>query len=521
MLSDDRPLATDEPKISSEQGSLADTLSCPCNDLSLSVLHVENLGLNVLHHIVKSYSELSSLLEPYSHQHEVRNSYPLHLIEALVRSPGGRQACLQRTKDELLTPLHLCCRSLVPDKVTKMIAFANPEAIATQDEEGDTPLHSAFRYGASNKIINLLIELTYSHFQDGDEGPFAILNDDGDSALHIAISHEASAESIQLMLDAYPQGILALNGHDRSPLHLAAECGRYDLIEVMVNSHASIDSIPALLRMRDESGFTPLHVLWNQISEHIVHENVDPVMSEEVIECIASLLRSAHCDVGNTDSLSNGENVAIYDLLLTSIQFGSSIVPGGYISFLIENHPEILRQPDIHGCLPLHIAIMNHKRTSDGIEDDHAELHGQLIQHSLSFTMKEWDSYKFHNENFINTKSANKSDEQIFRIILQEYPSAAFLENHDGKTPLHLAIEYGMPWENIQPLLDINPLAIGIKDPKTGLLPFVSAAVSECYETKDSIDTIFRLLQRSPQLLFSSEEIDDTLPCQSPKKRRY
>lgn len=126
----------------------------------------------------------------------------------------------------------------------------------------------------------------------------------------------------------------------------------------------------------------------------------------------------------------------------------------------------------------------------------------------------------------------------IIQTILEEYPTAAFHLDHCGRLPLHLAMDVAtatlshagrrnrarIPWEDIQHLLRIHPSSIGIKDPVTGLLPFMLAATAvttesrsasstttaSCpYEKEDGLDVVFGLLLSSPDLICNEDESEN------------
>lgn len=113
--------------------------------------------------------------------------------------------------------------------------------------------------------------------------------------------------------------------------------------------------------------------------------------------------------------------------------------------------------------------------------------------------------------------------------LLDEYPPAARVKDQAGKLPFHLGIEAGMPWDEIEDLLKMDPCAIRLKDTTTGLLPFMLAAQCSPYQPNGQVDTIFRLLQSSPDVIISLEKQedqqqpsdDDTMSyVPSPAKRR-
>mmetsp|Transcript_26271 Transcript_26271/g.30517 ORF Transcript_26271/g.30517 Transcript_26271/m.30517 type:complete len:565 (+) Transcript_26271:225-1919(+) len=524
------------------------------SDASLSI-PVDDSGLNPLHRSIESLSEASNRTPDSQTGPSPNTPCPLQVIENILQSPIGKQSCVQTTRDGLFTPLHLCCRNLIPDEITKIIAEANPQALMMQDEEGDTPLHSAFRYGGSNEIITIFIELGFNHLDlcagtyEEEDCFFSICNDEGDSPLHTALSHEASGKSAQLLLDAFPQGILTVNSRFQTPLHVAAEYGRYDIIEVMLRSHASLDSLDSLLNMEDNVGLTPIFILWEQACNihKNVHESLEP--SLEIFECIAAILKTCQSciDIAYQKILESPHELA-YQLLIISICLGSKVVPSGYISYLIKTHPNILRHRDIQGRLPLHLAAMKPEDFNIDIKESSIDtssfdwLHAYANEHengnessldvllnsSSSSSMKEIEATNFYaadsnQEHSVLSTQAHRCDEPILSIILDNYSSAAYVGDLSGKLPLHLALEAGMKWKDVEKLLKAYHQAIRYQDPASALYPFMLAATFNSNESNDdSLNTIFKLLQSCPDLIFSSGEDndDDVLYISPPKRRR-
>lgn len=477
----------------------------------------EQLGFNALHHSVQCYAD-----SPAANENENETGLkPTHLesIQSILCTSWGRDACLQQTRDGLFTALHLCCRSIVPEEITKAIATANPAAISMQDEEGDTPLHTAFRYGASEEIIQVLIELAYNYCQDGDCCTFAKVNDDGENCLHTAILHEASGKSVKLLLDAHPQGILTCNGRLQSPLHVACETGRYDIIDVILQSHASIDSVESLLKMRDEVGLTPIFILWSQVCTMEICPVSEADSLPEVLECIKMLLSST--EIFEEPSFPGDKTLVAYQLLKTAIYLGNTIVPGAYVSFLVKCYPDILVQPDRNGRLPLHLAIIKYQQRSQQHRDNLGiELYQPNNNHVCpSFCI----CTKVFNDH-LQDYHYNNDDTQIINILLNANTSAAKMRDNAGKLPLHLAIDAGVSWQGMRNLNQVNPLAIQEEDPVTGLLPFMSAAKAQpnSDHTRDIVNATFQLLRSSPDAILPTLEKSDR-HCKlesSPRKRR-
>merc|ERR1740124_900819 len=205
------------------------------------------------------------------------------------------------------TPLHLACRNTcTPDSIIVSISRANPLALDLQDDDGDTPLHLALRYGVNNDVLQTLIELSYqqtlfhSYYDtdDEEEGVAFAKSDyeDGDLPLHVAISHAASIDIIQLLVESYPQGMFSINHALQTPLMVACMCGRYDVVEeVILKSDAVIGCVKDLLEMGGDElggGVGPVYCLWEKFVA--AKNGSDDIGGDmEVLEIIAKLLTAA------------------------------------------------------------------------------------------------------------------------------------------------------------------------------------------------------------------------------------
>jgi hypothetical protein len=117
-------------------------------------------------------------------------------------------------------------------------------------------------------------------------------------------------------------------------------------------------------------------------------------------------------------------------------------------------------------------------------------------------------------------------------ILLDAYPRAASIPSGDGRLALHLAVEAGISWdEGLSKIFDSAPCSLRIRDPKTGLLPFLLAATSgagrppcthsrmEGEKTKDvdSVNTIFQLLRLGPDLITSCGQRKESTKRRNPE----
>lgn len=414
------------------------------------------------------------------------------------------------------TVLHLCCRNVeVPDDILLNVAKINPSAMAVQDEEGDTPLHAAFRYGASNEILQNLVEIGYRDSNiSSSTSIFAIADfEGGDLPLHSAISHNASPEIISLLLDAYPPSICAINSsHFFSPLHIAVECGRYDIVEVITRSHAAMGCVSQLLSMTSRQGHNVLNLLWEQF--YTGDDDTD-----EIWECITNLLLDALIDPQTMSSPSR----SIFkpnQVLNSAVALSPNICPVEFVAKFISNYPHLLKQQDSQGRLPLHHAILHYSQPpptltdscfiSDKLtnsapvqecqdserKDSSSASIGTDVHSSVTIVQEVKDLEDLSTQDLsVSTKS---SPNAFINLFLRCFSDGAKLQDNDGNYPLHLAVEANISWEEgLKEIFHAHPDSIHVAN-KNQLLPIMM--------TK-SLDCTYHLLRQSPSLFINQFQV--------------
>ena len=85
----------------------------------------------------------------------------------------------------------------------------------------------------------------------------------------------------------------------------------------------------------------------------------------------------------------------------------------------------------------------------------------------------------------------------IFVSRDSNYRQCAYIEDDEGRLPLHYALGLDLRWEPcIKKLVDASFLSLADHDGKTGLLPFMLSALGP----SSDLDTIFKLLRSDPTL---------------------
>lgn len=452
----------------------------------------------------------------------------------------------------------------IRDDMVIAIAQAKPQAISMQDADGDTPLHSALKYGASNRVLKDLIELDYGYYEKEAHTDYNMNHQDGgsngssfakgdfeqyDLPIHIAISYEASLSIIKLLIDAYPEGALALNGKGQTPLHIACECGRLDVCEEIGKSHTVNlgSTLPMLLSTKDGWGMTPLSLLWDQYTDVAsnhkesvggpyrqdrAHDDDDESGDEgdevddgkyermlEVLKCIQTLTLTAvsNCSCESCQRVSINRAVQdtcnalettrpgsknegwfftfdeTYELLNAAISLGEEIVPEGFVSLLLANQPAALYCFDIKGHFLLHKAAMVNRKSNEHHESlsaFHLEQEGANFEATIDkdhlLIKKDYKMFPSRSSESSHLSSTNVRSNVT--MILEQNPQAAQVKDIQGQLPLHLATNAGIGWNRgLKELLTASPPdVLELPDEATGMYPFMLAAVSGYKKKKDS-----------------------------------
>ena len=151
-------------------------------------------------------------------------------------------------------------------------------------------------------------------------------------------------------------------------------------------------------------------------------------------------------------------------------------------------------------CRPWHLAVVQaiFKRFPDQIME--RDIRGNIPLHSFL------ESFLFERERSIEKSFAHDEEDyhfavnQCLAIILGFDESTVKVTNDEGRLPLHLAIEHGLdcPFNTvISQLLSLAPTTVSVPDPKTGLYPFMAAAVG----MSSNLNSIYSLLKFDPNVL--------------------
>ena len=524
-------------------------------------VHIDLAGQTSLHRAIYSIARqaASSTSVPSSSS----SSSPIEMIDQILSTSDGYHATNVRCRRGGWSPLHLCCRLVViPDEIICALAERNPMAIAIQDDDGETCIHLACRYGLSDAVINRLIALSpQSAFVARDE-------ENGEIPLHAAIHHGASPDVLKILVDVNPNAVRECNDNGQSALHLGCEYERHDFIKVAVESMAATrPTSRACMRQIsqiDELGSTPISILWSTFVESFGGSVEDPhctwcdaANAEEGLEqaatwaSLVTVMTTAFTRGALKDEDEDG-----HTLLRSAIGLGVDSVPASLFQYIVSRFPFAVRKANCKGHLPLHEAIFASSKSTgrrhidneadmcfiDHRDDDDQdcvcadnndnesrtgkpayENEGKQLQYESTCSDDGSLSSPSSFDEIQDVLEAMRSSP--IHILLDAYPQAASIPSGDGRLALHLAVEAGISWdEGLSKIFASAPCSLRIRDPKTGLLPFLLAATSgagkppsthsrmegDRAKDVDSVNTIFQLLRLGPDLITSCDQRNES-----------
>ena len=126
-----------------------------------------------------------------------------------------------------LTPFHFACRGGHLEIAEKLYDHSdNPEALVREkDKEGETALHLACQKDQPNVVEFLLSK---------GANVFAHKND-GMTPVHIASKHGCIGVMNSLLKHDDTIDVNAIDGYKQTPLHFAAEYGKVEMIQLLLN----------------------------------------------------------------------------------------------------------------------------------------------------------------------------------------------------------------------------------------------------------------------------------------------
>uniref|UniRef100_A0ACD5YIV8 Uncharacterized protein n=1 Tax=Avena sativa TaxID=4498 RepID=A0ACD5YIV8_AVESA len=323
-----------------------------------------------------------------------------------------------------------------------------------RNSDGDTPLHCATRAGGGEMVTRLVALARRGGDGGGDEEAKAILrmrNEQGETVLHEAV-RLGDKDMVGRLMSEDSQLARVRSADGPSPLYLAVSLGRDDIARQLYEKD------PAL-SYSGPDGRNALHVAALKGKE----------TTKMVLEWKRDLIKQA-------DRSSRS----------TPLHLAASKGNGEVISLLLAADPSAAYQADIDGSFPIHVAASADEVKAvsvllDGGREDCAKLrdgrgrtflHVAVVEDSLSVV-----TYicKLQSQTFAWLCAPIGAKTGWFPSLSKKTSrklasSAMNMQDKDGNTALHLAVEMGNLWI-FSPLLENREVMLDLRNNK-GQTPF-------------------------------------------------
>jgi len=335
------------------------------------------------------------------------------------------------------TPLHLACLYRAPYNLVEWILDADPRALYSQDSEGWTPLHVILLYGNDDKTAILLI-------RRGGSKLVSIQSQIVGAPIHLACRHGCSLAVIRELLKANPAMATKANEYSTKPAR------------ILWHQYArNPDNQPVL------DGLSTTR----SITTEELDENTRGLIDRLVLLLRAAKRKHHHQHFGQDQE--GDDAVIIHDFVVSTEETVGDL--SHLVAIVVRAFPDKLWSTDASGNLPLHKAAST-ARSCSATGTSSANPWSRRIN-SLPSLVDAAGRYS-HN-------SGHHGVDPL-EVLIQSYPLAASIPNHQGLLPLHIALTEGKrTWRSgISAMVVAAPDVLLTRDAKSSLLPFQMAAAS-------------------------------------------
>ncbi|KAH3861103.1 hypothetical protein DPMN_024031, partial [Dreissena polymorpha] len=350
--------------------------------------------------------------------HHAARKGNLDMMKLLLGTEGCQMDC--RDEDHL-TPLHEACQLKQPH-IAKYLIEQGADTDACDISNG-TPLLFAAAEGLTD-IIDLILLKTFKW--KGISGKAMVLNhvdNEGTSALHLAVQNNKS-QVIDLLLD-HGIEINLQNNTNHTPLHMAVITGNIAVVTQLLEHGADLEA-------RDGDHMTPVHkcAMYGKM---------------EVLEVLQQ--KGANMNARTSEQLT--------PLLVASWKGHLHVV-----EFLLSNRAKVAATDS---CMrtALHWAV----------DQGHYNIMQVLMKYGGQTLLPQMD----HTDQTVGHYAARTGNTMILRLLM-DFGINLEARDQDGKTPLHVAAEYGN-YTSVEMLVEASRSEINDGD-SDGRTPLMIACLS-------------------------------------------
>ncbi|KXJ69350.1 hypothetical protein RP20_CCG027558 [Aedes albopictus] len=325
--------------------------------------------------------------------------------------------------------------------------------VNAQDNDGNTPLHLAVFYG-KHEMVKMLI--------DKYNADYKIANRDGQTLIHIA-AERGRREILKMLMDNYVTDFNSQDSNGNTPLHLAAINYWWEIIKMLISKDIKHSSD---YKIANNHGQTLIHLAANGGNTEILEMLMDDHASNV----------NAQDSNGNTPlhlAVPNGKREMVKMLFdkykadykiankngQTLIHYAAAGDNKEIVKMLIDEYATDVNEQDNDGNTPLHFAVLYDKREMVMMLMDKynadckiANKDGQILTHL----------------------TAKRGNMVTMKMLIDNYAIGVNAQDNDGNTPLHLAAQNYM-WGMVKMLIVTYPVDYKIVN-KHGITPIDLAA---------------------------------------------
>lgn len=287
-------------------------------------------------------------------------------------------------------------------------------------------------------------------YQDGD---------DFETPLYLACQNRPPVRVIRALLEAFPQAVETKSRHGDLPIHVACRFNASnDVLKELVKDY------PHTAACQTKFGQTSIVMLWESrdatnLTVHNRRVATDHCYRSVFWQKMQILL----------EAVAKSRDTSV---LHAAISLGSLGCPHQVLEYVLYMFPDLVRQVDQDGRLPIHMAVG-----------------------PSSWTAPEDSSYR---------RKYKPREQMTIEKLLKLYPEAALIPDPVSKRyPLHTALANRHSWEGgVKELFEAAPNLMVVIDPVTGVYPFQLAAIP-AGDTLVDLGTIFSVLRAHPAVLES------------------